>query len=123
MRISKTGATRDSNHGKYDYFGFNHPVVEWFFSKYMYKHRKQADGTMRAPDNWWKGFDDEVEVVRSADRHLQDIKLILAGHEVIDEDGKEVTIEDAACGVRFGMNALLLGRLRETKKIQRGEQR
>lgn len=120
-RISSTGALRDTDTGKFAYFGFNHPLVEWVFARYMHRHRKMADGSLRDPDNWCKGFDDPVETLRSLDRHVQDAKLLQTGVAVVDERGKNVTMEEALCGIRFGANALLLDLVKDKKLICRGE--
>jgi hypothetical protein len=56
IRISKTGATRDTSNGKNDYEGFNNPLVELAFGDYMTEHRIQSDGSLRDSDNWQQGF-------------------------------------------------------------------
>lgn len=56
MRTFGTGATRDNDTNKPDYQGFLSPLALAHFGRYMLKHQKQADGTMRASDNWKKGI-------------------------------------------------------------------
>jgi len=56
MREFSTGATRDNNEDKLMYHGFISPHVLERFAQYMHKHRKQADGKLRDPDNWKKGI-------------------------------------------------------------------
>ena len=56
MRAFETGATRDSNEDKLDYKGFLSMIAIKQFAEYMHSHRKQADGSMRASDNWRKGI-------------------------------------------------------------------
>ena len=56
MRTFETGATRDSNEDKLDYKGFLSMIAIKQFAEYMHSHRKQADGSMRASDNWRKGI-------------------------------------------------------------------
>ncbi len=56
MRTFETGATRDSNEDKLDYKGFLSFKAIRKFAEYMHSHRKQADGTLRASDNWKKGI-------------------------------------------------------------------
>ena len=56
MRTFETGATRDSNEDKLDYKGFLSMIAIKQFAEYMHLHRKQADGSMRASDNWRKGI-------------------------------------------------------------------
>jgi len=55
-RTFDTGATRDTDEGKYDYEGFLSPLVIERFGQYMDKHRHQSDGNLRASDNWQKGI-------------------------------------------------------------------
>ena len=51
-----TGATRSSDEGKNAYDGFlSMPAIEEF-GDYMTRHRLQADGSLRDPDNWQKGM-------------------------------------------------------------------
>lgn len=56
VRSFTTGATRSAEGDKFDYEGFLSPLVIERFGAYMHKHRKQADGTLRASDNWQKGM-------------------------------------------------------------------
>lgn len=56
MRTFETGATRDSDDSKPDYEGFLSPLFLEGYGQYMHEHRKQADGTLRASDNWQKGI-------------------------------------------------------------------
>lgn len=120
IRKFNTGSTRNDKEGKLEYYGFNHPLVETSFAKYMHHHRKLEDGSLRDSDNWWNGFP-EREVIESLLRHIQDIKLIYAGYKVI-EKGKEVTLEEAINGSKFNLNALQLSNLKDLKIIERNEQ-
>lgn len=56
MRHFNTGATRDSDEGKLHYKGFLSTKALGWFAEYMESHRTQADGSVRAPDNWKKGI-------------------------------------------------------------------
>ena len=56
MRKFETGATRDTDQGKPDYEGILSPLVIERFGEYMVKHQKQADGKLRASDNWQNLF-------------------------------------------------------------------
>jgi hypothetical protein len=56
MRVFETGATRDSDETKPDYEGYLSPLVIEEFGRYMTRHRLQADGSLRASDNWQKGI-------------------------------------------------------------------
>jgi len=72
MREFDTGATRDSDENKLDYEGFFNPFVLQRYAEYMHKHRKQADGKMRASDNWQKGMPREV-YMKSLLRHVFEV--------------------------------------------------
>src|SRR6185437_3637959 len=56
IRKFTSGSVRDTDDGKYDYEGFLSPVVLAAFAEYMHGHRKLADGTYRASDNWQAGI-------------------------------------------------------------------
>lgn len=96
IREFKTGATRDTDDGKYDYEGFLSPLVFKGFAKYMHKHRVQSDGSLRDSDNWQKGIPQE-EYIKSAFRHFIDWWL-----EHRDQESRE-GIEDALCGLMFNV--------------------
>lgn len=81
MRTFETGATRDISKGKIHYYGFQHPLCDYSFGKYMLSHQKQADGNMREANNWWSGWDRKISL-DSMSRHLEDLKLIHAGFYV-----------------------------------------
>ena len=101
MRDFDSGATRDSEEGKYDYEGFICPIALERYAAYMNTHRKQADGELRDSDNWQKGIPLTV-YMKSAWRHLFSWWKIHRGHVVTDErDGHEVTIDEAICGLLF----------------------
>jgi hypothetical protein len=97
LREFETGATRDTDEGKYDYEGFLSPLVIERYAEYMHKHRKQADGKMRDSDNWQKGIP-ITQYIKSLWRHFF---AVWKGH-------RHGTIsEDDLCAVIFnGMGAL-----------------
>ena len=103
VRKFKTGATRDTNEGKYDYEGFLSPLVIKRFGEYMNKHRKQSDGSLRDSDNWQKGFgENHFDVcIKSLWRHFMDLWRFHRGYK-----GRE-TIYDALCGILFNTMAYL----------------
>ena len=115
IRKFKTGATRDTNEGKFDYEGFFHPLVVQAYGKYMHKHRKQSDGSLRDSDNWQKGFGDNHFSVcmKSLWRHFHDLWMFHRGYK-----GRE-TIDDAICGILFNLMAyyhqLLIKRTKRKK--------
>lgn len=137
IRTFNGGGLRDTDSGKYNYYGFRHPLLEQSFAKYMHEHRKMADGTLRDADNWWKGWDKEISL-QSLVRHLEDLQAITAGYTVVEirdsqgvrkeylrqtEDGdfvisqiktercaivKEITPEECCNAIRFNAEAYKL---------------
>lgn len=103
MREFETGATRDTDNGKFDYEGFLSPQVIEAFAAYMHKNRRQADGSLRASDNWQKGMGKDV-YMKSAFRHFMDLWMIHRGliYER-PENGEIVTFEDAIGGLMFNI--------------------
>jgi len=121
IREFDTGATRDSDVGKYDYEGFMHPLVINRFAKYMHKHRTQQDGNLRDSDNWQNGMPTK-ECVKSIWRHFMDVWSINRGLTVIDFKTKEeVTMEEALCAIIFNANMILLNLLKSKTSVQHGE--
>jgi len=116
-REFETGANRNSAEGKLEYHGFNSPVVDLAYGKYMHKHRFLEDGTLRDSDNWKKGF--PIQVIRtSIGTHNKDYELIMDGYTVM-ENGKETTLIDALMGLRFNVNAHLHELLKGDKIVER----
>ena len=101
IRKFTTGATRDTEEGKYDYEGFLSPLVVEAYGAYMNKHRKQSDGNLRDSDNWQKGFGDQhlSVCIKSLWRHFMDLWMFHRGHA-----GRE-TIDDALNGILFNTMA------------------
>ena len=83
IRIFESGGLRDSSEGKFNYYGFRHPLLEQSFAEYMHEHRKMSDGTLRDANNWWKGWDKEVSL-QSLVRHIEDLQALKAGYVVIE---------------------------------------
>jgi len=101
MRTFDTGATRDDDTNKLDYEGFFSPVAMGAYAEYLHKHRKQADGKMRASDNWQKGIGFDV-YIKSAFRHFMDWWMAHRGYNVHDrKDGHEIFTEEAVCALIF----------------------
>ena len=104
IRKFKTGATRDTNEGKYDYEGFLSPIVIEAYGKYMHKHRKQSDGTLRDSDNWQKHFGKNHYSVcmKSLWRHFLDLWFLHRGYKRFDKkDGHEITKEEVLMAILF----------------------
>lgn len=78
VRKFETGATRNTDAGKYDYEGFMHPLVIEAFAAYMHVNRFLADGTTRDSDNWQKGIPFDV-YAKSEWRHHHEFWKIARG--------------------------------------------
>jgi len=100
IRKFLTGATRDTDEGKYDYEGFLHPLVIERFGEYMNKHRKQSDGSLRDSDNWQKGIPQDA-YIKSAWRHFMDWWKEHRGY------GSREGLEDALCALLFNVQGYL----------------
>lgn len=94
MREFETGAKRDGDDGKVDYEGHLSPLVIQAYGRYMHRHRKMADGSMRDSDNWQRGMPLD-SYLKSGWRHLFDWWCLHRGMTARE------TMEDALCGVMF----------------------
>jgi len=108
IRKFETGATRGTLNNKLQYEGFLSPLVLKHYAEYLHKHRVQADGALREPDNWQKGIPKET-YADSLLRHVMDVWLHHKGF------GKEATesLNDALCGVMFNAMGYLFEMLRK----------
>ena len=113
MRTFDTGATRDSDDGKYDYEGFLSPIVLERYAAYMHKHRIQADGGLRDADNWQKGITKDA-YMKSAWRHFMDWWMEHRGYP--SREG----LEDALCALLFNVQGYLYEILRERYENNKG---
>ncbi len=105
MRQFATGATRNTDDGKIDPEGFMSPIVILRYCAYMNRNRVQADGQVRASDNWAKGISQDA-YAKSLWRHTLDVWLLHRGYKAVDPNTDE---EEALCAVIF--NAM--GKLHE----------
>lgn len=118
MRTFNSGATRNDDTNKLDYEGFLSPIVLEEFAKYMHAHRKQADGNLRASDNWQKGISQEA-YMKSAWRHFHDWWKLHRGLVALSsEDGHEVTKKEALCALMFNVMGYLFEEVRNEEKNQ-----
>lgn len=107
IRTFDTGATRDSELGKFDYEGFLSPCVLERYAEYMDKHRVQSDGKLRDSDNWQKGIP-VTAYTKSLWRHFFDVWKIHRGYQVFDpKGGHAIDQEEALCGLIFNAMGLL----------------
>jgi len=112
MRQFETGATRDNEGNKLDYEGFLSPAVLVRYAKYMHRHRKQANGKLRASDNWQKGIPIDV-YMKSIFRHFMDIWLHHRHKSYLSNSGD---IEESLCAEMFNVMGMLHEILKENKE-------
>ncbi len=101
MRKFESGATRDSDDSKPDYEGFFSPLVLVRYGEYMQQHQVQADGNVRASDNWQKGMP-LAAYLKSAFRHFMDW---WQAHR--HEGHNRVALQDALCALLFNVMGYL----------------
>ena len=104
MREFKGGATRNDDANKWDIEGFLSPAALARYFEYMHSHRKQADGKLRAADNWQSGSGIPVDqYMKSLLRHVFDLWRIHRGETVfsVEEQGHELNREELLCAIIF----------------------
>lgn len=107
MRTFDTGATRDSDDGKWDFDGFLSPLALQRYAEYMHHNRIQSDGSLRSSDNWQKGIPKD-QYVKSLWRHFF---TFWKAHR--DPRSSSTVIEEALCGVLFNAMGYLHEYLKE----------
>jgi len=117
MRTFESGSTRNSDENKIDPEGFLSPTVIQAFSDYMSVHRKQADGNLRASDNWQKGIPQDA-YMKSMWRHFLDIWSIHRGIARFDETGKEIDKVEALCATLFNVQGMLHEELKRKAELK-----
>lgn len=125
IRTFSTGATRDTDNGKLKYEGFFSPRVLKRRAEYMHKHRKQADGSLREPDNWQKGMERAV-YMDSLLRHIVDA---WDSWRWAKGNADKQDFQDLLCAIMFNAEGMLfeilqgrdLGRQQDTTKEVRCE--
>lgn len=114
-RVFETGATRDGETGKLEYFGFVSPIALKRYCEYMHSHRTQSDGKLRSSRNWRKGIPLEA-YEESLGRHVVDTVLHLEG---FSGEASE-PLEEAICGIIFNAMGLLHEIVLKRKGLERG---
>jgi hypothetical protein len=114
IRKFDTGATRDTDTGKYDYEAFFSPTVLERRAAFMHKNRVQKDGTLRDGDNWQKGIPLDT-YAKSEFRHHMEFWQLHRGLPAIDNLGNPVDIEDAICAMMFNLEGYLHEYLKNKK--------
>ena len=112
MRKFDTGATRNDDAEKYDYEGHLCPLVIERYGEYMNKHRKQADGSMRASDNWQLGIPVE-QYMKSLWRHVHSVWKNHRGYTTPEEQ------EENLCAVLFNSMGMLHEHLKEKLEVKK----
>jgi len=97
-----TGATRDDDTTKIDYEGFLSPLVLKRYAEYMESCRKQADGTVRASDNWQKGIPLDV-YMKSMFRHFMEVWTLHRGRIA----NEPILVREALCALMFNVQGYL----------------
>ncbi len=105
VRQFESGATRDTDAGKIDYQGFLSHEVLRKYGEYMLRHQKQADGQLRASDNWKKGIPRDA-YIKSMYRHMMEV-VALHEKEPSAIGTGEGGWEDHANKMDEALNALL----------------
>lgn len=117
MRTFDSGATRDNDISKIDYDGFLSPQVLKRYGQYMLTHQKQADGQMRASDNWKKGIPRDA-YMKSMFRHFMEVwdehaeaaRFVAAG-DTVEMQRDDLTLfqrrEEALCALLFNVMGYL----------------
>lgn len=101
VRQFESGATRNSDSGKFDFEGFLSPLVLMEFGRYMHGHRFLEDGSLRDSDNWQKGIPKD-QYIKSLFRHFMDLWLLHRGYDAErPENGQEVDFDEALAAIIF----------------------
>jgi hypothetical protein len=112
-----TGATRDTDEGKYDYEGFLSPLVLRRFGQFMNKHRKQSDGKLRDSDNWQRGMSLKV-YMSSLLRHVMTLWYVHRYGEGAQEPNED-NLEDTLSAILFNTQGYLHEVLLKRKNLQK----
>lgn len=111
VRTFSGGATREADTDKLDFEGFFSPAVMYAFGFYMHQHQKQADGQMRASDNWQSGMPRAV-LMKSFLRHAMELWFAHRNGVLpptvngrTERDPQD--IEDVLCALMFNVQAYL----------------
>lgn len=102
MRQFESGATRNVDSSKPDPEGFLSPLVIHRFNEYMNKNRIQADGNVRASDNWQKGIPIDA-YMKSGFRHFLDWWAAHRSTTVVSDEH----LEESLCALMFNVMGYL----------------
>ena len=113
IRRFPSGATRSADESRYDPEGFFSPRVLERFCLYMNKHRFQADGAVRASDNWQKGMPRET-YMKGMWRHFLHAWSRHRGCVPADSGAAE-NLEEDLCALLFNVQGYLHELLKDQK--------
>jgi len=118
IRMSATGATRDTSTNKMEVVKYISPLFIEAFGKYMLKHQIQSDGSKREGDNWKKGFGETYKETRnicfdSLGRHFLDLWKEQDGFK--SRDGIYEALGDIVFNTMAYWDALIKEELNEKK--------
>jgi hypothetical protein len=113
MNQFSSGAIRDTDIDKLQYARFLSPLVIKRYCEYLHKHRKQADGKIREPDNWKLGIP-QLRYMDSKFRHFMDTWLINCGYP---KEATEQNEEETLCAELFNTMGKLHEILQEKIKL------
>lgn len=99
VRTFSSGATRDTDQGKFDYEAFLSPLVLERYARYMHFNRHQSDGMLRDGDNWQRGIPIEA-YQKSLWRHMMAAWTRWRGWD-------QTNLQEHLCGVLFNAMGLL----------------
>ena len=117
MREFETGATRDQDDTKPDYEGFLSPLVVARYGEYMHKNRVQADGTLRASDNWQKGIP-LTAYMKSGFRHFMEWWRLHRRDAFRSWQADSADMQEALCALMFNAMGYLHVVLTEDAKLR-----
>ena len=113
LRMSESGAIRNSDIGKINYQGALSPLILEAYGKYIEKHSNLPDGTKRNNKNWQNLFGTPEEhrqvCIESAWRHFIDLLKEHDGYN--SQDG----IDEALGGLMFNIQAYWFSLLSDKK--------
>lgn len=118
IRKFNTGATRDTDEGKLEPWGFTSALVEKTYSEYMHRHRVQSDDGLRSSDNWKKGIPVDV-YWHSLSRHIMDLRLLYEG---FSGEARTRVMVEALCAVKFNVDGMLYELLKTEQDALGGSQ-
>jgi hypothetical protein len=96
-----SGANRSAEDMR-DPEGFLSPIVLDAYIAYMTKHRTQADGKLRAGDNWQRGMP-KARYMRSMWRHFLDVWRLWRTPTPIESE----CMVESLCALMFNVHAML----------------